>query len=565
MHPHRILLRYIALAALSLASIAAALSWSGATWRGENWFYDRIVGAWQYPPSDRVVIVAVDEQSLAALGQWPWSRSVHAALVRKLGRMGVRGIAFDILLSEPGRDADSGDTAFVEAVQANGRVVLPVAPEPVREGGPLIESMQSLPAYMGRTAVYGHTDVELDPDEIARRLYLRAGLGDAHWPALGLALLQLDPRDDQTALPGLRADRVNGERRREADSPYLWHRDHQVLLRYAGPPGTFEQVSYVDVLNGAVPPGLLRGRWVVVGVTAGNLGRMFLTPISGNARMSGPEYQANVVEMLLQGKAITPLSPAAQAALSGAWVLLLTVLALGLGQRRPWITTALAIAGLCLFSWGLLHAANLWFGPMAAIATALLGHLAWTLTHLRHWRRQASLDGLTRIGNRHNFDLTLANEIAGARRAGTPLSLLLIDVDFFKHYNDSMGHRKGDLVLAEVGAMVARHARRPRDLAARIGGDEFALVLPDTPRSGARRVAESLVADIRALNVPHPHAPAGTRVSLSIGAFSCTPTTATSQKDVFDGADAALYRAKQQGRDGFVVEAAGMAADDRAA
>lgn len=533
------------LAAAILALAAGALSWSSATWRPDSWIYDILVGSWLYAPSDRVVIVAVDEQSLTALGQWPWSRSVHATLIERLGEAGARGIAFDILLSEPGRDGDNGDAALADAMLANGRVVLPVLPEHVRDGGPMIESMQALPADAKRTS-FGHTDVELDPDEVARRLYLQAGLGDAHWPALGLALLQLDEPRRGMSPPGLRASTE-----RPRTSPYLWTRDRQVLMRYAGPPGAFHQVSYVDVLNGRVPRGLLRGRWVVVGVTAGNLGRMFLTPMSSTLRMTGAEYQANVVEMLLQGKAILPMSPITQAALSAVMVLLLTLIATSYGSRRPWTTTMLGIAALLAFCVLLLRGANVWFAPMAAILVVLAAHLLWTLGHLRNLGREVHLDALTRIANRRGFDQSLAHEVAAARRTGTSISLLLIDIDFFKSYNDSMGHRAGDQVLADIAALIAEHARRPRDLAARFGGDEFALVLPDTPEAGARRVAESLVVGVRTLNIPHARALGSDRITLSIGAHTSYPGHTTSPKTVYEAADAALYRAKQRGRDGF--------------
>ncbi len=529
------------LVAALVAAVAALVSWTGIAWRLDAWYYDRLLASSELAPDDGIVIVAVDEHSLEQIGQWPWPRAVHAALIDRLTRAGVRGIAFDILFSEPDRDGGAGDTALAEAIAANGRTVLPVMPERTRGHGQLIESMQ-VPAIGIAGTRLGHTDVELDRDDVARSVYLRAGLGDAHWPALGLALLQQDPRAKPERLPGLRAP---PDRRA---SPYLWQRDHHVLLRYAGPPGSFPQLSYADVLHGRVDARLLRGRWIVVGVTAANLGRMFLTPMSGTARMSAPEYQANIVAMLLRGDAIVPFSRAWQAALSAllAW---LTALAAGAtGNRRPWLTMLLAIALPLAASFVLLRAAGLWFAPMAAIAVVLAGHLLWTLAHLRHWRVQASTDPLTRVANRRSFDQTLASEIASARRTGTPLSLLLIDVDHFKRYNDGNGHHAGDRALTRVGDLILEHARRPRDLAARFGGDEFALIMPETPASGAERVAQRLVDGARALDA------GAAGITLSVGAYTCVPDASTTAKTMLDGADAALYRAKARGRDRYEVE-----------
>ncbi len=535
--------------------VAAALaSWSGLTWKLDAGYYDRLLASWGYNPGDEVVIVGVDEQSLETIGQWPWPRSTHAALVSHLTRAGVRGVAFDILLSEPGRGDDQGDEALAQAIAANGRTVLPVVPESTRENGPLIESMQ-VPAIGATTRYLGHTDVELDRDGIARSLYLRAGLGDAAWPALGLALLQLDPQRADSPLPGLRAPKGTQA------SPYLWHRDHQVLMRYAGPPGSFAQVSYSDVLEDKVDDRLLRGRWVVVGVTTANLSRLFLTPMSSSTRMSGAEYQANVVQMLLGDKAILPMPRAWQAALSAVLAGLIVLLAGITGNRRPWLTIALGVALPLLFSLALLRLGNTWFAPMATITAVLAGHLLWTLAHLRHWRQQASTDPLTGLSNRRSFDQVLAREIANAHRMGAPLSLLLVDVDYFKAYNDSLGHNAGDQALAQIGALLRESARRPRDLAARIGGDEFALILPDTPASGAASLAQRLLSSMRNQVAPYPNLPDQPTLTLSIGGYCSVPSALVTASAFLNNADTALYAVKESGRDGYRVNTASLASD----
>jgi diguanylate cyclase (GGDEF)-like protein len=543
--------------ASAVAAAAVAVSWTGITWPLDAWYYDRVLGTWRTPVSDQVVVVAVDEHSLEQIGQWPWPRSVHAALIDRLTRAGARGIAFDILFAEPGRDGGEGDAALARAITENGRTVLPVMPEQTRAGGLPIESMQ-VPAIGGAGLRLGHTDVELDRDDVARSLYLTAGLGDAHWPALGIALLQQEPQRLTEPLPGLRTPDA-AQNDASAGSPYLWRRDHHVLLRYAGPPGSFAQLSYADVLHGRVDANLLRDRWIVVGVTATSLGRMFLTPMSSTVRMSGPEYQANVVEMLLQGNAIEPLSRTWQALLSALLALVTAVAAGATGNRRPWVTMLLATSLPLAVSLLLLRGAGLWFAPVPAIAVVLAGHLLWTLTHLKRWRAQASTDPLTRVANRRVFDQTLASEIAGARRAGEPLSLLLIDVDHFKRYNDSHGHHAGDLALMRIGYLLLKHARRSRDLAARFGGDEFALIMPATPASGAERVAQRLVDGARTL-VTTDSGPPG--FTVSVGVYTCFPDASTTAKSLLAGADGALYGAKERGRDGYCVVSIESAQDE---
>ncbi|NUO77910.1 MAG: CHASE2 domain-containing protein [Lysobacter sp.] len=534
------------LVALTAAGLAALISVSGASWWLDDAFYDQHLATWTYPPDDDVIVVAVDDQSLSELGQWPWPRDLHAQLLDRLGQAGVRGVALDLVFAEPDRSGASHDRLLADALRRNGRVALPVIAAAPSQNGPPVEVLPT-PVLASAATTLGHTDIELDAEGAARGMYLRAGLGEARWSALALATIALDPAYARLPLPGLRRPTGLG------GSPYQWTRDHYVRIRYAGPPGSFAQVSYADVISGRVPAELLRGRWVVVGVTAAGLAPPFLTPMSHELRMPGAEYQANVLEMLLHGRAIVPLAPRWQGALTGVVVLAVTLCVLIPGFPRPLLLTSAAAIATLAASIALLRWGNVWFAPATAVVAIALSYLAWTVVHLRHWRRQAHLDTLTRLANRRRFDVVLERELASARRTRAPLTLALVDVDHFKAYNDGEGHRAGDKVLRQVAHLIAAHARRPRDLAARFGGDEFAIVLPDTSADGAALVAEALLADMRALNLRHGEALGGAKVSISIGLHTCVPGAHTRERTLFDAADAALYRAKENGRDGYAA------------
>ena len=171
------------------------------------------------------------------------------------------------------------------------------------------------------------------------------------------------------------------------------------------------------------------------------------------------------------------------------------------------------------------------------------------LVHQRRLLEQlASLDGLTGIPNRRQFDATLLKEWHRCQRNQQPLSLIVADVDFFKKYNDALGHAAGDRVLQEVAATLRQAARRPGDLVARYGGEEFVLLLPETNATGAQALAEGLQQLLHSKAFAHPNSSLGPWLTMSMGGNTIVPSTTALDPEFFALADAALYRAKHQGR-----------------
>lgn len=163
-------------------------------------------------------------------------------------------------------------------------------------------------------------------------------------------------------------------------------------------------------------------------------------------------------------------------------------------------------------------------------------------------------DGLTGVANRRQFDKVMESEWANARRNQQPLSLLLIDIDYFKPYNDHFGHIKGDEVLQQVAATLAESIRRPRDLVSRYGGEEFVLVLPETDQTAAMMIAEKCRQAVLALNIDHPVSSADGVLSISIGAGCTLPGAADDAKDFIQLVDQRLYCAKAAGRNCVCAE-----------
>lgn len=170
--------------------------------------------------------------------------------------------------------------------------------------------------------------------------------------------------------------------------------------------------------------------------------------------------------------------------------------------------------------------------------------------------RLSSLDGLTGIPNRRQFDETLLREWRRACRQGKPLSMLLCDVDSFKQFNDAYGHQVGDECLKAVARCLQATLRRPADLVARYGGEEFAVLLPDADSAQARVTAQRLCATVRALALEHLTSPVRRCVTISVGATCLYPENSAAAQGIallFEQADAALYQAKNTGRDRAVL------------
>lgn len=163
-----------------------------------------------------------------------------------------------------------------------------------------------------------------------------------------------------------------------------------------------------------------------------------------------------------------------------------------------------------------------------------------------------STDSLTNIANRRRFDDMLAREWRRCDRAGVPLSLLMIDVDHFKAYNDYYGHIEGDVALRQVARILGVAVRRPGDLVARYGGEEFVCLLPGIGSGGANTVANKLMEAVRRANIKHPRSPSGPRLTISVGSATASDLSGD-PVSLVAYADKLLYAAKGAGRDQVMV------------
>ena len=165
----------------------------------------------------------------------------------------------------------------------------------------------------------------------------------------------------------------------------------------------------------------------------------------------------------------------------------------------------------------------------------------------------AITDNLTSLANRRLFDDTLQVEFNRLKRCGKPLSLILLDIDFFKKYNDTYGHQAGDNCLRQIGSVLRTCVKRLSDTAARYGGEEFVIILPETDENGATALAEQICVSVKDLSLTHESSEVADRVTISAGVVTAIPSELNDPEHLLAAADAALYKAKNSGRDCIAV------------
>lgn len=373
-------LRQWAWVSLSLCALSIVLGAGAWLWRADQAIYDLALTLWPQPRPDDVVIISIDDDSIQAVGRWPWPRSVHATLIEQLNTASPKSILLDLLLSEASDDPVQDET-LAKAIAHSGHVVLPVNPSAQSAShqptstGPSNAMMLPLPALADK-AVLGHADVDIDPDGVVRNIHLRAGPQVASYPNLAMAMLQIG---NERALPGLDIQRAPAH---QGLPQGTWQRDEQVKLRYGGPHRWVPSVPYASVLKGDVPASLFANKHVLIGVTALGLGHQFTTPVSGlGGAMSGVEVTAQALQMLRAGPLVHTVGPVWAALWTSLLILALMWLIWRLPPRAGLMLTlgSAAFAGtMALISLGWL---GWWFPPSSFMLCAVLAYPLWS------WRR----------------------------------------------------------------------------------------------------------------------------------------------------------------------------------
>lgn len=324
--------------------------------RVDNLLYDVLTRANARAADESILIVEIDDRSLARMGAWPWGRDVHARMVDQLSQAGARTIVYNVLFSQPARDP-AQDRALGDAIARSGRVYLPEFLSDGGQGAPS-DSVSSIPEIARGAAGAGLAHVRFDDDGVVRRM------------------APFEPDG-----PNLRPDLMTVVHRatRPPGSPDVTRGDQETLLiAFAGPPSIYRHVSFVSVLDGEVPRDLIAGRTVFVGLTAPGLGPAFPTPVTPDAAsMTGVQLQASVLDALRDGRMIKPAGAWSRAgfSLTLLWLLIIGFLALP-PRANLLLTIGLAFVGVA-YSAALFWLGDIWLSPIATVIGLTLVALLW--------------------------------------------------------------------------------------------------------------------------------------------------------------------------------------------
>jgi CHASE2 domain-containing sensor protein/signal transduction histidine kinase len=367
----QVALREWCLIAILLLWAAIALGMQNGLGRLDQTLYDRFASMMSRPARDDIIIVAIDDYSLSQLGRWPWPRTHHADLIRKLTKAGARTIGLDVILSEPEQPQPDGsrpgDAALAAAIRANGHTILPLTLAGAGFGirvSPPIDELGS--AARG----IAHINLDYDSDGVVRSVFMHEGGNDYQWPQMSLALA------NPVAAATYAGTAAHSGLMKEG-----WYRHDKMQIAFAGGNGHFQSVPYVSVLRGEVPDEFFKGKYVLIGATASGMTDSYPTAVSGfDGAMPGVEIHANILADLLDGKSIMVAMPWQTAVFCSVPVLIALLCYLLLPPRGALLVSGVMLVAILSASY-LAMRAGWWLPPAAGLFTLLAAYPLWS------WRR----------------------------------------------------------------------------------------------------------------------------------------------------------------------------------
>lgn len=535
------------------------------------------------PHNDNIVIVAIDDASyeyiLDNYGEWPLTRDVYAKLVDYLEAQHPQSVAFDLMFVKSMKSLPQADLALVNSFKKYDNLYTAMnfdnQPEDLRipptlpnklavnlknNGGKVDFTAQTytncrsiLPAILDATSNVGMINVSRAEDGILRRMPVFLSYQGKFYPQLGLkvGLNYLKNRDNMVDNNFV----IDGNYLKLGNRKIYLDDNGNAILNWYGSAGTYEYIPLYKLIK--IAKGEIKNEYdfnnkiVYFGTTASSLFDIKTVPVS--RIYPGVEVQATYVNNIIDNNFIKKMSKPVTVVAGVILALLTGLIIMNISSAFVSSLTSLSLYVLYVLGayWSMKYF-NLWVDivyPMLLALTAFISAYIVkyfiTSRDFEHQYKLATTDGLTELYNHRYFQEQMKLNVENSKRYGNEFSMIILDIDFFKKFNDTYGHQSGDAVLRQV-AQTLKRSVRATDIACRYGGEEMSIILPNTGKNVAHSTAEKICERVSS-NKFKLQGDKEVSVTISLG-VSTYPQDGQTPSELIEAADKRLYNAKNNGR-----------------
>ena len=535
----------------------------------------------QPTPNKDIVVLAIDDASLELLwdkyGEWPLPRDVYADVINHIEKQNPQMVIFDLMFIKSMRDAQNSDKVFLEAMNKYDNIYTAMTfdDQPTDMRAPIklpkrlkynLENKSKIniskkygfkncraliPELMNGNVHIGLANVVRNSDGIIREAAPLMEYKGEYYPHLifDAAVNYLTDKQNKD----ITIDRKGNMKIANTTLPITY--DGDVILNWYGPSGTHTILPLYKVvreISNNKKDFDFKDKIVIVGTTAMSLHDTKSVPIQENV-YPGVEVHATFFNNMLDNNFIKLTTPATDALIVAAVVCLIgLIVMLSSSTIFAVLSTVLFSIGYLFISYYVMEIFNLWIPivlPVIFIVIAFsLSYLAKYLIKSKDFEHQyklATIDGLTELYNHRYFQETLKNQVEIAKRYNQTFSLIIIDIDFFKKFNDTYGHQAGDAVLKQVAQTLKKNSRTT-DVVCRYGGEEMSIILPNTSLEEALLSANRFNKAVEEKDF-YINSNTTSKVTISVG-VATFPQDAETAQELIEKADKGLYYAKEHGR-----------------
>lgn len=533
--------------------------------------------------NDNIVIVAIDDASyeyiLDNYGEWPLTRDVYAKLVDYLEAQHPQSVAFDLMFVKSMKSLPQADLALVNSFKKYDNLYTAMnfdnQPEDLRIPPTLPEKLtvnlennsekvdftaqtytncrSILPAILDATSNVGMINVSRAEDGILRRMPVFLSYQGKFYPQLGLkvGLNYLKNRDNTVDNNFV----IDGNYLKLGNRKIYLDDNGNAILNWYGSAGTYEYIPLYKLIK--IAKGEIKNEYdfnnkiVYFGTTASSLFDIKTVPVS--RIYPGVEVQATYVNNIIDNNFIKKMSKPVTVVAGVILALLTGLIIMNISSAFVSSLTSLSLYVLYVLGayWSMKYF-NLWVDivyPMLLALTAFISAYIVkyfiTSRDFEHQYKLATTDGLTELYNHRYFQEQMKSNVENSKRYGNEFSMIILDIDFFKKFNDTYGHQSGDAVLRQV-AQTLKKSVRATDIACRYGGEEMSIILPNTGKNVAHSTAEKICERVSS-NKFKLQGDKEVSVTISLG-VSTYPHDGQTPSELIEAADKRLYNAKNNGR-----------------